>query len=658
MEGGAVIMGKRELVIDNFAGGGGGSTGIEWALGRPVDVAINHCGWALGMHRLNHPFTEHLQTDVFDVDPVVVTKGVPVGLGHFSPDCTNFSKAKGGKPVSKKIRCLALVMLRWAKIGTRVMTMENVEEIQDWGPLIEMWKNGGADMYPDPQKKGRTWKAFVACLTTGIDPMHPDLPEFLQVLAGTVTKEELVRGFGYDLEVRELKGFRYGAPTIRNRLFMIARRDGQPIVWPVPTHGNPKKLGANEQRWRTIAECLDFSLACPSIFLRGKEAKAAKCKRPLVKNTLQRVATGIGKFVIHAEEPFIVDLTSAFLTEHANASTQRNMPANEPGRTQCAQVKGGHFALVAGSLVQTGYGEREGQQPRALDLQQPLGTVVAGGGKHALVAASLVKMRGKNTGNAAAEPMRTASAGGQHHALSCAHLVRHFGESVGGDVLEPCPTVMPGGGGKTGLVAVYMAQHNGGFNVVEGHPANEPVSTLSGTGSQQQLVATSMALYYQSERDGQGTNEPLRTATTKARVGHVESRAVYPLTNEQITGARRVAKFLRSFGVEFEGEFAMVKGHVIVDIGMRMLTPRELFRAQGFGEDYVIDRAWVVDATTGKMREVKLTKEQQIRMCGNSVCPPVMEAIVRANVPEMIVPYPPKKWRPSLELMKQAKLVA
>lgn len=684
---------EHKLIVDGFCGGGGASTGIEWALGRPVDLAFNHAWDAIGMHMLNHPFTKHLKTDVFDVVPWEILKGQKVALAHFSPDCTHHSKAKGGKPVSKKIRGLALVMLRWAKYGTEVITMENVEEMKDWGPLVEMVKKGKPGLYPDPQQKGRTWKAFIACLTTGIDPEHPDLPEFLEVLGGTVTKEELVRGFGYAVETRELRGSSYDTPTIRNRLFMVARCDGRPIVWPEATHGDPKKLKPGQETWRTIAECLDFSLACPSIFLTRKQAKALGVKRPLVKNTLRRVAVGVGKFVIHAKEPFIVNTSNGnnhaapsrvrgcdepmppqtgvqkfavvepsmapFVTDQAHTTAPRSHAADEPMRAHCAGVKRGHLGLVSGTLVQTGYGERVGQEPRAMDLRKPGWTNVAGGGKAALAAVSTVKLRGKNIGTPVSKPGTTASAQGQHHGLVATSLVRHFGQSVGSEADGPAPTVMPDGQGKTGLLSVHMAQHNGGFNEVVGRAADEPVSALTGTGSQQQLVATSMAAYYKSGSVGQATDRPLRTGTTKARLCHVESHAVYPnLTPQQLAGARRVAKFLRSFGVEFEGEFATVQGHVIVDIGMRMLTPRELYRAQGFGDDYVIDRAWTVDPKTGKTREVKLTKEQQIRMCGNSVCPPVMRALVRANVPYLIQPHPPKKWRPSLELMKAAKLVA
>jgi len=639
---------KRELVVVNFAGGGGSCSGLDAALGFPPDHAVNHDPDALGMHRINHPDTLHHCEDVFEVNPFDLAKEAPLGLGWFSPDCRHFSKAKGGKPVSKKVRGLVLVMLKYAKAGMRVMMMENVEEIQTWGPLIQVWKKGKKgqkgklEWHPDPAHKGRTWNAFLDCLGGGLAPDHPDLPEFIEILAGFVTREELVKGFGYKYEAREIRAFSHGAPTTRNRLFMIARNDGRDIVWPEATHGDPKKLQPGQKAWRTIAECIDWSEPCHSIFLSKKEAKKVGCKRPLVKNTLRRIATGVGRYMIHSDEPFIVP---AFLTEHAQASNQRNMPLVEPMRTQCAGVKGGHFALVAASMVQTGYGEREGQAPRALDIQKPLGAIVAGGGKHGLYAANLVKMRGRNIGSAVDGPMHTASAGGNHHGPVVASLVRHFGESVGQELDKPGPTVMVGGGGKTGVLTAFVAQHNGGFNTVEGRPADAPLSPITTRGSQQQLVTASAVAYYGSEKDGQSMDEPTRTPTTNDRFGVIESTAVYPLTKDQLAGARRVAKFLRRFGIEFEGEFATVKGYVIVDLAMRMLTPRELFRAQGFRDDYQIETAWVLK--NGTLREVKLSKKAQIRMCGNSVCPPVAEALVRANCPELVKKTRAERWRPT-----------
>jgi DNA (cytosine-5)-methyltransferase 1 len=606
-------MRTREQTVVHFAGGGGSCTGIEEALGFSPDHAINHDAAALGMHRTNHPLTQHHIEDVFEVDPEAIKKeGGPIGLAWFSPDCKHFSKAKGGKPLDKRIRGLVLVMLRWAKAGTRVMFMENVEEIQTWGPLVEMWKDGTHGWYPDPAAKGRTWRAFLDCMTCGIDPQHPDLEFILDVLAGSVTREDCVRGFGYAFDARELRACDYGAPTIRKRLFAIFRNDGRPIEWPEATHADPAK-GSDLKPWHTVAECIDWDRPTPSIFLRGKAAKKARCKRPLAKATLRRIASGIDRYVMRSASPFIVSVNrsdgglcehrGAVLTEHAQASNQRNMPVDQPMRTACAGVKGGHFALLTGTLVQTGYGEREGQQPRALDAQAPLGTVVSGGGKHALAAASLVKLRGTNVGDKADAPMHTASAGGNHH----------------------------------GVVAAYLAQHNGGFNAVDGRPADEPMSTISSRGSQQQLVTASMAAYYGSEADGQAVTEPARTSTTKPRLGLVETTSVQPMTPAQEASARRVAKFLRAHGVQFEGEFATVGGFVIVDIGMRMLTPRELYRAQGFPEAYVIDHATFYDPRTGETTTRPLTKEEQIRMCGNSVCPPVAAALVRKNCPEMAI---------------------
>jgi DNA (cytosine-5)-methyltransferase 1 len=672
---------NRELVIDNFAGGGGASTGIELALGRHVDHAVNHNPEALGMHRINHPQTVHHCEDVFDIDPGALTEGRPVGAAWFSPDCKHFSKAKGGKPLDKKIRGLVLVMLRWAKLRTRVMFMENVEEIQTWGPLVQLVKDGKKDWYPDPAHKGRTWRTFLQILGAGCAAENPDLPEILETLDGTVTRAECVRGFGYDCEVKEIRACDHGAPTIRRRLYMVARCAAAPIEWPSHTHFSPKELPAARKRLgrgakphRIVAECIDWHLPCPSIFLDREAARKARCRRPLAPSTLRRIATGIDRYVLKAKEPFWVSLAhqggdrvepvsepartltgehrgekalveptvAPFVTEHANSSNQRSMPADEPLRTQCANVKGGHFAMVSanlmvnttkhnggavdepaptiptgghhavvtGTLVQTGYGEREGQAPRALDLEKPLGTVVSGG-KHALAAAHLTKF---NTG------------------------------AVGRSLNEPAPTVCSGshspdthGGAAStqGLVAAYLAQHNGGFNTTPGHDAREPLSTVSATGSQQQVVAGTLAAYYGNDKEGQGVDEPARTVTTKERFGLVESTGVAPMTAEQIEGARRVAVFLREHGVKFEGEFATVAGFVIVDIGMRMLTPRELFRAQGFPESYVIDRAWVIDPQTGGITEVRLTKEQQIRMCGNSVCPPVARALIAANVPEL-----------------------
>jgi DNA (cytosine-5)-methyltransferase 1 len=698
-----------ELIVDNFAGGGGASTGIEEALGRHVDHAINHDKFALGIHRINHPQTIHHCEDVFDVDPETVCEGRPVGLCHNSPDCKHFSKAKGGRPLDKRIRGLVLVMLKWAKYGARVMTMENVEEIVSWGPLKKMRKNGAIGWYADPKNKGRTWDAFLSILSTGIDPDHPDLPEILEVLGGYVTKEDCVQGFGYAYEGRQIRACYLGTPTIRKRFYLIARCDGRPIIWPADSHAPKESPLVREvnrlEPYRTIAECIDWDRPCPSIFLNKRQARRWRCKRPLAKSSLRRIAKGVDRYVLKAEEPFIITVNSDGL------------------------------APVAGTLIQTGYGERNGQEPRTIDPNSPGLTAVAGGCKQAVVsgtlvhtahgevdkngkkrgrgahhvsepmpaalaspdcalaAASMIKMRGAPEthapGHEMLKPGHTISSGGTHHGVVAASIVRQFGESVGQPAGAPSPTVMPNGGGKTGviaahltkfctgsvgqeitapgptitagshspdthggaatpsgIVAAYLAQHNGGEvgHQTIGHDARGPFSTISSKGSQQQIVAANLQKYYGTDQDPR-LEEPSHTVTTKDRFGLVESTAVLPMTPQQIIGARRVAKFLRDYGVEFEGEFATVAGYVIVDLGMRMLAPRELFRAQGFGNDYVIDRAWVIDPATGEIEEILLTKEQQIRMCGNSVCPPVMKAIARSNVPEMA------HWTRRLELI-------
>lgn len=284
------------LYIDNFAGGGGASTGIELGLGRPVDIAVNHDPEAVAMHDINHPHTRHYCESVWDVDPRAITGGRPVDLCWFSPDCKHFSKAKGGTPVSKKIRGLAWVALRYAAtVRPRVIMLENVEEFVTWGPITR-------DGRPCPQNKGRTFASFVNAL----------------------------RRHGYQVDWRELRACDYGAPTIRKRLFLIARRDGLPIVWPEPTHGDPASAEVKTKRlkpWRTAAEVIDWSIPCPSIFNRA---------RPLAENTLRRIARGLQRYVIEAQQPFIVGNRAAWITECANGSSQRNMPANQPLRP-CAR---------------------------------------------------------------------------------------------------------------------------------------------------------------------------------------------------------------------------------------------------------------------------------------------------------------------------------
>ena len=403
----------RELLVDLFAGGGGASAGIELATGRYVDIAINHDPAAIAMHKVNHPHTKHYLEDIWEVDPREATQGRPVGLMWASPDCKHFSKAKGGKPVDKNIRGLAWVIVKWAKlVRPKVIIMENVEEFKTWGPLI--------DNRPDPKRKGETFGQFVKAL----------------------------KRFGYQVDWRELRACDYGAPTIRKRLFLIARCDGQRIVWPEPTHGDPDTLEVKAgllEPWHTAADIIDWTLDCPSIFER---------KRPLAENTMKRIAKGIQKFVIENPNPFIVNSTAPY----------------------------------------------------------------------ALVTSHIIKLRGTknggNIGHRTDEPLHTISAGGTHLGEVRAFLMSYYGTSVGSDL-----------------------------------------------------------------------REPMRTVTTKDRFGLVTVHG---------------------------------KDYQIVDIGMRMLQPHELFAAQGFPAGYIIDK---------DEHGNKFTKKDQVAMCGNSVCPPIAEALVKANLP-------------------------
>lgn len=472
-----------ELVVDLFAGGGGASTGIEQAIGRPVDIAVNHDPEAISLHTKNHPQTRHFCSDVFEVDPLTVTEGQPVGLLWASPDCKHFSKAKGGKPVSKKIRSLAWVVIKWAKLAKpRVICLENVEEFQTWGPL-------GPDNRPCPERKGLTFQRW---------------------------KKQL-ENLGYKVEHRELRACDYGAPTIRKRLFLVARCDGLPIVWPTPTHAKPDakgKVPAGMKPWRTAADCIDWSIPAPSIFERDK---------PLADATCRRIAKGIMRYVVEAEQPFIV-----------------------PG--------------VAATLVQTGYGERPGQAPRVPGLDKPLGTVVAGQ-KHALVQAFLAKHYTGVVGHELDKPTGTVTTA-DHHSLVTANLI-HMGHGEGKE------------GGKRWSHGIRDVQ--------------DPLNTITAQGAAAGVVHSFLVKYYSEGGQDAACTDPMHTIPTKDRMGLV-----------------------------------MVRGepHAIVDIGLRMLTPRELYRAQGFPDSYVID--------TGAAGE-PITKTAQVRMCGNSVCPPLSHALVKAN---------------------------
>jgi len=485
----------REIVIDGFCGGGGASTGISWALGRSPDEAINHDPIAIGIHQANHPDTSHHLNNIITVDADDVVQRRPVGFAWFSPDCTHFSKARGGKPKEKRIRDLASVVHKYTSLypkerRPRVICVENVEEFT-------------------------TWEGFEPWLKT-------------------------FRRNGYRVERRELVAADYGAPTTRKRLFIIARRDGKPIVWPKPTHGKPELLPVRAgklQPWRTAASVIDWSLPCPSIFDSEEtifEQHGLVARRPLAENTLARIARGIQRYVLNNAKPFIVPIT--------HTGDSRTHDIDEPMRTVTCAHRGEH-ALIAPTLVQTGYGERPGQRPRYLDLHAPLGTCVDG----------------------------------QKHAIVTAFLAQHNTDMVGHSVDEPVSTIV-GKGCTQAVVSAGLAptQCAGGWHIAE--------------------VRAFLLKWYGTDQDPR-LDEPMATATTRDR---------FSLVTVNIGG----------------------EPYAIVDIGMRMLTPRELFRAQGFGDDYVIDR--MPDGSP-------INKTRQIRAVGNSVCPQIAEAIVRANYsPEYI----------------------
>lgn len=647
----------REIIVDNFAGGGGASTGIEMAIGRSVDIAINHDPNAVAMHTTNHPDTLHYCESVYELRPKIATAGCPVALAWFSPDCRHFSKAKGAKPVEKAIRGLAWIVIRWAlEVGPRVMMLENVEEFKTWGPLLV------GEMRPDPERAGETFDAFIGMLSTGVPADHPALLEcceFLQLSLDSEQVKQLVAGLGYDVGYRELRACDYGAPTIRKRFFMVMRRDRQPIAWPEPTHGDPKSPAVKAGRlapWRTAAECIDWSIGAPSIFDR---------KKPLAENTLKRIARGIQRFVLDNPAPFIVKcnhtttkgkydcfrgqaleeplqtitkthgyaIAAPHLTKFRTGAT--GQPVTEPVPTVTAGTSrrpggnghalglveaalapfiarqfgasvghgadepsatitaggGGKSQLVMPTLIQMGYGERPGQEPRVPGLHKPLGTVVAGGGKFGLVAANLVKHYGGNYQGAGVgmdEPMHSVTTV-DHHAVVAAHLMVNNTSHPGGEVGQPTHTIT--------------------------------------TGNHHAAVTSHLVKLRGTCRDGQRTDEPMPTVTAGGlHVGEVKTLLAVDGYDE--LRAQQALEFLREYCGPDNTGLVTIEGVVyrIVDIGMRMLQPHELYRAQGFPEWYIIDRDY---------RGMKYAKDKQVARCGNAVPPPFAEALVRANLPEL-----------------------
>lgn len=508
-----------ELIVDNFAGGGGASTGIELATGYSVDIAINHDPEAIKMHKANHPNTKHYCENVWAVDPVKACNGHPVGLAWFSPDCKHFSKAKGGKPKDKNIRGLAWVALRWAGlVRPRVIMLENVEEFKTWGPLNRRH-------HPIKAKQGKTFEQFV----------------------------QQLQDLGYEVEFRELIAADYGAPTMRKRFFMIARCDGKPIVWPEPTHApedsEAVKTGLLKPYVGAYTQ-IDFSRPCPSIFDTSEEIKekyGIRAVRPLAKKTMDRIARGLKKFVLDNPEPFIIQCN--------HGGERRPNDIREPMPT----ITGKHgYGIVEPYMVQIG--QTGFAKDRSKDVREPLTTIVSKN-EHCLISPTLI----------------------QYHSETAQ------GEVRGQTIKDPIMTV--DGSNRYGLVTSFLSKF---YKSGTGQDMREPLHTITTSPGHFGEVRAFLIKYY-GQGTGQDIKDPLDTVTAQDRFGLVTIE-----------------------GVDYK----------IVDIGLRMLEPKELYGCQGFPDDYIIDHDY-----TGK----KYTRSEQVRRCGNAVCPPIPAALVKANLPELCV---------------------
>ncbi|ATM86155.1 DNA cytosine methyltransferase [Yersinia frederiksenii] len=619
---------NKEIIVDNFAGGGGASTGIELAIGRSVDIAINHDPNAIAMHTTNHPDTLHYCESVFDIDPIAATAGQPVGLAWFSPDCRHFSKAKGSKPVKKEIRGLAWILMRWALTKRpRVMMLENVEEFKTWGPLLTA--EDGTE-HPDPRRAGETFAAFVGMLTTGIDAGHPALQECCDVLGLDINgadAQRLASGLGYLVEFRELRASDYGAPTIRKRFFMVMRCDGQPVVWPEPTHGDPKSLevqSGHRAAWRTAAECIDWSIPCPSIFER---------KKPLAENTLKRIARGIQRFVMDNPTPFIVKCN------HTSTKTSydcfRGQALDQPLQTI---TKTHGYALVAPHITKF----RSGATGQECD--EPLPTITAGssirpgGNGHALgmVEAKLTPFIAGAGGpkysakpRSAEQPMHTVC--NTNHSCLIAPVIARIGQTgFGGDRMayeagKPLTTVVSKA--EHLLCTAFLAKHFGGNYTGPGADLDQPAHTV--TTVDHHALVTSNLIKMRGTNTGQPTDTPLQTVTAGGNhFGEVRAFLLKYYGNEK--EGVSLSDPLHTVTTNDRFGLVTVEGidYQIVDIGMRMLQPHELYAAQGFPSWYIIDQDY-----SGQ----KYAKDKQVARCGNAVPPPFAEALVRANLPEMCV---------------------
>lgn len=616
-----------EIIVDNFAGGGGASTGIEIATGRLVALAVNHDPAAILMHRTNHPYTEHFQASVWDIDPKAVCRGRPVGLAWFSPDCKHFSKAKGAALVDRKIRGLAWITLRWAAtVRPRVIILENVEEFQTWGPV----------------RKGKPVKK----------------------LAGTTFRKFIrqLEALGYTVEFRELVAADFGAPTSRKRFYLVARCDGKPIVWPKPTHS---KTGADGlPKWRSAAEIIDWSLPCPSVFASKAEIMeryGLKAVRPLAKNTMRRVIRGVDKFTIRSGKPFIVptgygerkgqaprvhDIDAPVPTVVGTGKENLCRPllapvtvtntSNSVGGTVGAPVHtvttAGNQMLVTPSLVSIG---QTGGGDRIRDLREPVPTTVSKQ-EACLVSPSLIQYHTEQTEHVRASglgtPINTVDASNRY-GLTCANLVEYYTSGRPLDVAEPMHTVTSHD--REAVVAAHIAKYYGG---VVGEKVGEPLPTV--TAIDHNAVCAAHVVKFKGDDVGTSPSEPLQTVTASAGKKRACSGGTFAVCKAHLAKMHSGDDLgrwpeIRALLNEFCG-YALSEDDVllleiggalyyIADIGLRMLSPRELYNAMGFPPDYIIDRDYLGN---------EYKKSAQVARCGNAVCPPVASALVRANLPE------------------------
>lgn len=545
-----------ELMVDNFAGGGGASTGMEMATGISVDIAINHDPEAIRMHKTNHPSTKHYCENVWDVDPIEVCKGRPVAIAWFSPDCKHFSKAKGGKPKDKNIRGLAWVACRWAGlVRPRVIMLENVEEFKTWGPL-----NRGH--HPIKAKQGKTFEKFVQQLT--------DL--------------------GYEVQFRELVAADYGAPTMRKRFFMIARCDGKPIIWPEPTHGpvdsEEVKAGLLKPYVGAYTQ-IDFSRPCPSIFDTSEEIKekyGIRAVRPLAPKTMERIAKGLKKFVIDNAEPFIVQIN------HSGAKSDYCNSMNEPLRVITAKHG---FGMVDAKLAPY-MGTNTTNHPGG-NCKDPIHTITTGN-QQCLISPTLIQYHSETSkdgvrGQTIEDPIMTVDSSNRYGLVtSFLHKYYDGGYKGAGETVEnPLPTVTAWD--HNSVVTANLIQMN---NHCDGKDIRQPLPTITAGDGHFGEVRAFLIKYY-GDATGQDIKDPLDTVTTQDRFGLVTIE-----------------------GVNYQ----------IVDIGLRMLEPKELYGCQGFPDDYIIDHDY-----TGRA----YPRTEQVRRCGNAVCPPIPAALVKANLPELCI---------------------